>query len=79
MKPEVRDYICYRLQRAREALEEARILLDSGHRHTAVNRPYYACFFSVSALLLTEGRSSPRRRSRNQRGQKSRGCDAVTQ
>jgi len=50
----------YRVDRAREALEEAALLLQAGHTAAAVNRQYYACFYAVSALLLTEGRSAPR-------------------
>lgn len=50
----------YRVGRAREALQEARVLLDAGHVAAAVNREYYACFYAAAGLLLTEGRSSPR-------------------
>lgn len=52
--------IRYRVERASETLEEARILLAEEHLNTAVNRIYYACFYVVSALLLTEGHSSAR-------------------
>jgi uncharacterized protein (UPF0332 family) len=55
MTPETRMLVQYRLDRAREALEEASLLLDSGHANTGVNRLYYACFYAVSALLLTKG------------------------
>jgi uncharacterized protein (UPF0332 family) len=48
---ELNDLIRYRCNRAREAIEEARILADSGHWNACVNRLYYACFYSVSALL----------------------------
>jgi uncharacterized protein (UPF0332 family) len=51
--PERQTLVGYRLQRAREALEEARILLDAGHVNGCVSRLYYACFYGVSALLLT--------------------------
>jgi len=57
---ETRTLIIYRLDRARESLEEAKILLESGHGNTFVNRLYYACFYAVSALLLTRGLSSTR-------------------
>lgn len=50
--------IAYRLQRAREALEEARLLADHGHTNAAVNRLYYACFYAVSALLYSHGFSA---------------------
>jgi uncharacterized protein (UPF0332 family) len=55
-----RDLIAYRLQRARESLEDARILADAGRWNTCVNRLYYACFYAVSALLTQEGLSSAR-------------------
>jgi len=44
MTPEARTLVQYRLERAREALAEAMVLLDSGHANTGVNRLYYACF-----------------------------------
>jgi uncharacterized protein (UPF0332 family) len=55
MTPETRMLVQYRLDRAREALAEASLLLDSGYANTGVNRLYYACFYAVSALLLTKG------------------------
>ena len=60
MTPETRTLVQYRLERAREALAEAVVLLDSGHANTAVNRLYYACFYAVSALLLTQGLTATR-------------------
>lgn len=48
----------YRLERARETLEDARILADAGRWNTCVNRLYYACFYAVSALLAALGLSS---------------------
>jgi hypothetical protein len=35
-------------------------MLQSGHANTFVNRLYYACFYAVSALLLTKGLSAVR-------------------
>jgi len=58
MKEEILALINYRLERAHETLEEARILLEQGHANTYVNRLYYACFYALSALLLTKGFSS---------------------
>ncbi len=58
MKEELLALINYRLERAHETLEEARILLEQGHANTYVNRLYYACFYAVSALLLTKDLSS---------------------
>lgn len=42
----------YRMERASEAMEEARILSENGHYNAAVNRLYYACFYATQALLL---------------------------
>ena len=58
MKEETRILITYRLEQARESLEEAGILLEHEYGNTFVNRLYYACFYAVSALLLTRGLSS---------------------
>ena len=52
------DVVRYRLQRAREALEDARVLADASRWSACVNRLYYACFYAVSALLLQDGLSS---------------------
>lgn len=58
MTRERRTLVLYRIERAREALDEAAILLEKGHTNTFVNRLYYACFYVVSAMLLTKGLSS---------------------
>ncbi|OHB79326.1 MAG: HEPN domain-containing protein [Planctomycetes bacterium RBG_16_55_9] len=52
------DLINYRIQRAREALEDARLLANAGRWNASVNRLYYACFYAVSALLIKDGLSS---------------------
>jgi len=58
MREETRALVIYRSDRARESLEEANVLLDKGYGNTFVNRLYYACFYAVSALLLSRGLSS---------------------
>lgn len=58
MNDPVQNLVDYRLDRAREALEEARLMFDGGHLNTYVNRLYYACFYAVSAYLLRHGKSS---------------------
>ncbi len=55
MKKEVHTLLKYRIERAWESLEEAKILLEQGYANTFVNRLYYACFYAVSSLLLTKG------------------------
>lgn len=50
-----RALINYRLEMADEALQNAVDSLEKEHFHGAVNRIYYACFYSVSALLTYAG------------------------
>jgi uncharacterized protein len=52
---EERILIAYRMSRASEALDEARVLFDTGHINVYVNRLYYASFYAVSALPLAAG------------------------
>ena len=54
------DLIKYKLERSDETLEEAKIMLGSSHLFGAANRIYYACFYAVSALLLSKDLSSPK-------------------
>ncbi|MCF8338471.1 MAG: HEPN domain-containing protein [Bacteroidales bacterium] len=51
MKPSKEDLINYRIERAYETLEEAKILAAHEHWDTVANRLYYSCFYIVSALL----------------------------
>lgn len=54
MKPDAIPYCRYRMEQAEEALRDAERLLEGGSLRATVNRLYYACFYAVSALLLTE-------------------------
>ena len=46
------DLVLHRIQRARESLEDARVLAKASRWNACVNRLYYACFYVVSALLM---------------------------
>ncbi|MFW5822170.1 MAG: HEPN domain-containing protein [Tangfeifania sp.] len=48
------DYIKYRIDRAKETIEEVRTHINNRFWNTAINRMYYACFYAVSALLFKE-------------------------
>lgn len=48
------DYIKYRIDRAKETIEEVRTHIENRYWNTAINRMYYACFYAVSALLAKE-------------------------
>ena len=60
MTSDQKDLVRYRMERAIETLQEARLMLEHGHLHGAANRIYYACFYATVALLLTRGLSSPK-------------------
>lgn len=49
------EVIKYWMERAREALESARSEQEAGRLVFAINRAYYACFYSASAVLLEHG------------------------
>jgi uncharacterized protein (UPF0332 family) len=49
------DYINYRLQRAKDTINEVEILIQNKYWNTAINRMYYACFYVVGALLVKHG------------------------
>jgi len=57
-KQHIEDMIEYRLERARETVEDAKLLAKAGHWNPCVNRLYYACFYAVTALLVQHGLSS---------------------
>jgi uncharacterized protein (UPF0332 family) len=46
------DYITYRIQRAREMINEVQTHIENKFWNTAINRMYYACFHAVGALLV---------------------------
>jgi len=48
-----RQYVFYRMASARTTLEAAVLLGENGFWNSAVNRLYYALFYSVNALLVT--------------------------
>ena len=52
------DLVQYRLSRAYETLEDAKLLAGSKRWKSCVNRLYYACFYAVSALLAYNDLSS---------------------
>ena len=48
------DLIRYRLDRAKDTLDDARILSENGKWNSTINRLYYATYYAVMALLLKE-------------------------
>lgn len=50
-----KEIINYRRKRAKESLEEAKIMFENVKLFATVNRIYYAIFYEAVALLLTKG------------------------
>jgi uncharacterized protein (UPF0332 family) len=44
--------VAYRIQRSKETLLEADVLIDGKFYNAVINRLYYACYYAVIALLL---------------------------
>jgi uncharacterized protein (UPF0332 family) len=55
MKEETESYIRYRIERAWDTLDDARLLAANGKWNSAINRLYYAAYYAVIALLLRNG------------------------
>ena len=51
MTEQNKELIQYRIERARDSLEDARILSNAERWNACINRLYYACFYAVTALL----------------------------
>ena len=58
MTEPVRDLVQYRLNRAFEVLEDAKILASAKRWKSCINRLYYSCFYAASALLAKYDMSS---------------------
>ncbi len=50
-----KELIQYRIKRAHDSLEDARILSKAERWNACINRLYYACFYAVTALLAQKG------------------------
>ncbi|MBD5354985.1 MAG: HEPN domain-containing protein [Bacteroides sp.] len=56
MTPEIRaEIVRYRISKAHQLLVEIRKMMELEMWNSAVNRMYYACFHSASALLIKKG------------------------
>lgn len=52
MKGTKKDLVKYRLNRAKDTLEDAQILAERKKWNSSINRLYYAAYYAVMALLL---------------------------
>lgn len=54
----INGLVNYRIERSRETMLEAKLMIEGGYLNGAINRLYYACYYIVSALLLKNGISA---------------------
>ena len=52
MKYSKGDLIKYRLERAYETFDEAKVLAENAHWNAAANRLYYSCFYVINSLFV---------------------------
>lgn len=52
MEENMTAYVRYRLEKAQEVYQAAKVLYDASQWNSVINRLYYSCFYSASALLL---------------------------
>ncbi|MDD5673475.1 MAG: HEPN domain-containing protein [Chitinivibrionales bacterium] len=58
MSGTLEDLVQYRLEKANQTLEDAKLLANAKRWNPCVNRLYYACFYAVTALLAQNEFSS---------------------
>ena len=46
------DVVIYRLEKARQTIEQAKTILALGYWEIVANRLYYAAYYAASALLI---------------------------
>jgi hypothetical protein len=49
---EKKDYVKYRIEKAYQTFDAAKVLADNGFWNSSINRLYYSLFFAVNALLV---------------------------
>ena len=54
----IKGLVAYRIQRSKETMSEARLMIDQGYLNRAINRLYYACYYIVIALFIKNGISA---------------------
>lgn len=58
MKNEIREMVLYRIERANDAIEEVKALVNVKKYSAAISRIYYGMFYIASALCLCDGFST---------------------
>ncbi|RZD19265.1 MAG: HEPN domain-containing protein [Candidatus Acididesulfobacter diazotrophicus] len=58
MKQEIIDYAKFQLEKSKNTLKDAELLYENDRLTSAVNRIYYAIFYSVTAIMSLYGLST---------------------
>jgi uncharacterized protein (UPF0332 family) len=58
MSENIRALVSYRIEQAEESLAASEVLLEQRLIRPAANRPYYAMFYAILALLATKKRET---------------------
>jgi len=58
LKKELIDLIKYRMEKSKETFQDARVMYEKASLGSTVNRIYYAMFYAVNGLLLSNNFSS---------------------
>ena len=58
MKGSKKELVEYRLKRAFETFDDAKLLSENNKWNSAINRLYYASFYAISALIILENKDS---------------------
>jgi uncharacterized protein (UPF0332 family) len=52
---EKRELINYRLLKAKDTFQDAKLLFDNKKYNSSVNRLYYSCFYAITTLFIKDG------------------------
>lgn len=52
---DLESLISYRMERSKESIEAAKMMLDNGMLSSSINRIYFSMFYAVQALLALQG------------------------
>lgn len=50
-----KEIVRLRLENARQAMKESKLMFDNSFWNASINRMYYGCYYAVSALLVNGG------------------------
>ncbi len=52
VKADIEKYISYKIGKSNKSMRAASLMMDNGFYNEAINRIYYACFYTATAILF---------------------------